>query len=71
MSRLPLMHPLIGEVITRRSLGISDVADGTRIWRSIRERDATVFEFSPGGDLVRAIAWSTGDRRFYHLLECC
>lgn len=61
----------IGEVIARRSLGRVDVADGVRIWQDIRERDATVFEFSPGGDLVQAIAWSHADQRFYHVLECC
>ena len=61
----------IPEVIARDSGGLVDVATGSRLWDAIRQRDGTVFQFSPGGDLVVAIAWSQPHKRFYRLLECC
>jgi hypothetical protein len=48
-----------------------DTARAVAIWDEIRRVGVTVFEFSPGGDGLTAIAWSERDRRFYRLLECC
>ncbi|MEQ8329386.1 MAG: hypothetical protein RH859_02865 [Longimicrobiales bacterium] len=61
----------IGRVIARGSEGRLDPAGGERVWQQMRARDATVFEFSPGGDGLLAIAWSQEHRRFFRLLECC
>ncbi|MEQ9401338.1 MAG: hypothetical protein RJQ04_19385 [Longimicrobiales bacterium] len=61
----------IGRVIARDSEGRLDPAGGERVWQRMRARDATVFEFSPGGDALLAIAWSQEHRRFYRVLECC
>jgi hypothetical protein len=55
----------------RRSVTQSDSAYASAIWQSIESSGITVFEFSPGGDTVYAIAWSTRDQRFYRLVECC
>lgn len=67
----PAHAAAIGDVIARRSGGRLQAADGARIWRELRRGEATVFEFSPGGDMVQAIVWSEADRTFHHLLDCC
>lgn len=41
------------------------------VWAAIKQRGGVVFEYSPGGDRVVAIAWSPKDERFYRLVECC
>jgi hypothetical protein len=61
-----MVRPLLGRRRTPY-----DAARGARTWEEIRSTGVTVFEFSPGGDIVTAIAWSERDRRFYRLLECC
>jgi len=48
-----------------------DTARAVGTWDEIRRTGVTVFEYSPGGDGLTAIAWSERDRRFYRLLECC
>lgn len=48
-----------------------DTARAVRTWAEIRRAGVTLFEFSPGGDAIIVIAWSSRDRRFYRLLECC
>lgn len=48
-----------------------DSARAVGIWQEIQRTGATVFEFSPGGDAVTAIAWSVRDQRFYRLVACC
>jgi len=50
---------------------LSDTTSPVRIWEEMQRTGVTVFTFSPGGDIVTAIAWSERDRRFYRLLECC
>jgi hypothetical protein len=40
-----------------------DSASAVGIWQEIQSTGVTVFEFSPGGDAVTAIAWSVRDRR--------
>jgi len=61
----------IPNVIARDSEGSSDRPDASQIWDSIKQRGGTVFEYSPGGDGIVAIAWSQRDERFYSLIECC
>jgi hypothetical protein len=48
-----------------------DTAHAAETWDEIRRTGVTVFQYSPGGDGLTAIAWSERDRRFYRLLECC
>jgi hypothetical protein len=48
-----------------------DTAWAARTWAEIQGSGVVVFRFSPGGDSVTAIAWSSRDGRFYRLLECC
>ncbi len=48
-----------------------DSADAVDAWMRIQSSGITVFTYSPGGDVVTAIAWSARDRRFYRLWECC
>jgi hypothetical protein len=48
-----------------------DTANAVRTWAAIQRSGVTVFEYSPGGDALTAIAWSVRDRRFYRLLDCC
>lgn len=59
----------------RNALSLSrvglDSADAVDAWMKIQSSGVTVFTYSPGGDLVTAIAWSARDRRFYRLWECC
>jgi hypothetical protein len=49
----------------------NEVRSGAEIWSEIQAARATVFTFSPGGDEIVAIAWSSRARHFYRLLECC
>lgn len=49
----------------------TDTAGARAIWSDILSREEIVFWFSPGGDSVTAIAWSSRDGRFYRLVECC
>jgi hypothetical protein len=64
---------LIPEVIDRdRAEGTpSDMARAVSTWQEIQQSNVTIFTYSPGGDRVRAIAWSERDQRFYQLWECC
>jgi hypothetical protein len=48
-----------------------EVRDGDAIWREIQTTPVTIFQFSPGGDRIEAIAWSIEASRFYRLIECC
>ena len=61
----------IPDVIARDSEGSSDRTAASKIWDSIKLRGGTVFEYSPGGDAIVAIAWSRTNQRFYGLIECC
>jgi len=49
----------------------SETRDGGQIWQEIQNSPVTIFTFSPGGDAVVAIGWSTRAGRFYRLVECC
>ncbi len=49
----------------------NDTTGGETVWREIQRAGVTIFEYSPGGDRVTAIAWSARDRVFYQILECC
>ena len=60
---------LIPSVIARQGSG--DSARARTIWEQMQASPIIIFEFSPGGDAIRALGWSTGDKRFYQLLECC
>ena len=44
---------------------------GAELWDEIGTREATVFEYSAGGDGLVAIAWSESEQRFLTLIECC
>jgi hypothetical protein len=59
------------EVIARDGGFYPDTLRAMKIWAEIQRSGATIFEFSPGGDTVMAIAWSVRDSRFYRLVECC
>ena len=59
----------IGPVIARDIGGAVEM--GEQVWREIQASAALVFEYSPGGDRVVAIAWSASARRFVNLVECC
>ncbi len=48
-----------------------DTASARAIWDEIQRSGVTIFEFSPGGDSIYAIAWSARDRRFYRIFSCC
>lgn len=48
-----------------------DSARAVGIWQEMQSTGVTVFEFSPGGDGLTAIAWSVRDQRFYRLVACC
>jgi hypothetical protein len=61
----------IPEAIARDGGFRNDVPRAEAVWQEIQTNAVTVFQFSPGGDAVTAIAWSTRDQRFYRLLECC
>ena len=61
----------IPDVIARDGGFPNDLPRAHAVWEEIQKNSVTVFQFSPGGDSVTAIAWSTRDRRFYRLLECC
>jgi len=50
---------------------LSDTTGAVRVWEEMQRAGVTVFTFSPGGDILTAIAWSERDQRFYRLLECC
>jgi TonB family protein len=50
---------------------LSDTVPGSRIWDEIQGSPVTIFTFSPGGDLIEAIAWNARAGRFYRLLNCC
>ncbi len=65
--------PLIPQVIdSDRAEGTpSDSARAISTWEEIKASNVTVFQYSPGGDGVKAIAWSQRDQRFYQLWECC
>lgn len=65
--------PLIPHVINAdRAEGTpSDMARAASTWEEIQRSAVTIFTYSPGGDSVRAIAWSKRDQRFYQLWECC
>lgn len=65
--------PLIPHVIDGdRAEGTpSDMARAASTWEEIQRSAVTIFTYSPGGDRVRAIAWSKRDQRFYQLWECC
>lgn len=52
-------------------MGRDGARDAATLWAEMQTSGVTVFEFSTGGDGVTAIAWSTTDKRFYRLLECC
>jgi len=65
-----LRVPEIPDVIARDKQP-SDTRDGGEIWEEIRKSPVTIFTFSPGGDAIVAIGWSTRAGRFYRLLECC
>jgi len=58
----------IPEMIARQA---GDTARGRQVWDEMQRAGVTVFEFSSGGDGVAVIGWSTSDRRFYRLVECC
>jgi hypothetical protein len=49
----------------------SDSARAVGIWQEMQSSGVTVFEFSPGGDGLTAVAWSVRDQRFYRLVACC
>lgn len=49
----------------------SDSHDARLIWQEMRDAPVTIFTFSPGGDAIVAIGWSTSALRFFRLLECC
>jgi hypothetical protein len=49
----------------------SDMARAASTWDEIQRSAVTIFTYSPGGDRVKAIAWSERDQRFYQLWECC
>jgi hypothetical protein len=61
----------IPTVIARDGGFPSNAIRATAIWTEIQRSGMPIFEFSTGGDVVTAIAWSPTDRRFYRLLECC
>jgi hypothetical protein len=61
----------IPEVMGRSQKAQHDTVRMRRIWDEIRASGVTVFQFSPGGDAIEALAWSARDRRFYGLIECC
>jgi hypothetical protein len=61
----------IPTVIARDGGFPSNPIRAAAIWTEIHRSGMTIFEFSPGGDVVTAIAWSPTDHRFYRLLECC
>ena len=56
---------------SRPSLIGDDSLHAAATWQEIQRTGVTVFEFSPGGDAIYPIAWSTRERRFYRLVECC
>jgi hypothetical protein len=58
---------LIPRVIAKEA----DTSRAPAIWEQMRSSPITIFEFSTGGDGVTAIGWSSNDKRFYHLFECC
>lgn len=58
-------------VIARDGGFYPDTVRAKSVWAEIRRSGVTVFEFSPGGDAIVAIAWSARDARFYRLIECC
>ncbi len=62
--------PLIPEVISHQ-MTPRDSSRARMIWDQMQTAGITIFEFSPGGDLVMSIGWSATDERFYNLLECC
>jgi len=68
MARLRV--PEIPDVIARDRQA-SDTRAGSVIWQEIRNAPVTIFTFSPGGDAIEAIGWSTRAGRFYRLLDCC
>ena len=49
----------------------ADTLRGAEVWREMHRIDVTIFEFSPGGDGITAIAWSPTHKRFLRLVECC
>jgi len=61
----------IPETIARDGRFPTDTARAAAIWGEMQRTTITVFEFSPGGDGILAIAWSPRDKRFYRLMECC
>lgn len=61
----------IPAVIARDGKFAADSARGAAIWSAMQRNSTTIFEFSPGGDAVFAIAWHAADKRFYKLVECC
>ncbi len=61
----------ITDVMARASEGSLDRAGASLVWNSIKRRGGKVFEYSPGGDGIVAIAWSQKNERFYRLIECC
>jgi hypothetical protein len=63
--------PLIPQVIARAGGFEADTARAMTIWSEIQRSDVVIFEYSPGGDVITAIAWSKRDRRFYDLIQCC
>lgn len=63
----------IPQVIDRdRAEGtLPNSAAAAATWEEIQRSKVTVFMYSPGGDSIRAIAWSERDQRFYQLMDCC
>ena len=61
----------IPDVIARDGEYRNDLPRAKAVWEEIQKNAVTIFQFSPGGDSVIAIAWSARDQRFYRLLECC
>ena len=61
----------IPKVIARDGGFAADSLRGARIWNEVQRARLTIFEFSPGGDEIVAIAWSSADGRFYRLIDCC
>jgi hypothetical protein len=49
----------------------SETRTGIEIWDEILKSRATIFTFSPGGDLIVAIGWRERSGRFYRLMDCC
>ena len=56
--------------VIARDIG-GPVEAGAQLWTELQTRGALVFEYSPGGDRVVAIAWSESAGTFVNLVDCC